>query len=125
MVKTIISTVLVAMILIAGAIYENNFIQKQFTEFNTIINALYEKTDEQTAVIDDVLTAQYSWREKKRYLHAFIPHTEIKEVELWLSETVVLVREDMWSEALSKLEVLKDLATQIPKNFLISWENVL
>ncbi len=125
MVKTLISTVIVALILTVGAIYESNFIQRQFDEFDTVVERLYEKTDRQTAVADDVIAAQKNWREKKRFLHAFIPHTEIKEIDLWLAETVILVRDEMWSEALSKLEVLKELSEQIPKTFLVSWENVL
>ncbi len=125
MVKTLISTITVALMLTVGAIYESNFIQRQFDEFDTIVETLYEKTDSRTAVADDVLAAQKNWIEKKRFLHAFIPHTEIKEIDLWLAETIILVRDEMWSEALSKLEVLKELTEQIPKTFLVSWENVL
>ncbi len=125
MVKSIISTIIVTLLLICGSIYENDFIQRQFGEFTAVVESLYEKTEDHVAVTDDVLAVQKSWVEKKRFLHAFIPHTEIKEVDLWLAETIVLVKDEMWSEALSKLEVLKELSEQIPKNFLISWENVL
>lgn len=125
MVKTVISTAIVALLLILGAIYETNFVQRQFNEFNVVVAELYEKTDNHIAVEDDVLAVQKNWEDKKRWLHAFIPHTEIKEVELWLAETITLVRDKEWSDAISKLEVLKELSKQIPKNFLISLENVL
>jgi hypothetical protein len=53
------------------------------------------------------------------------PHTEIKEIDLWLSETVMLVDKKEWTDALSKLEVLKELAEQIPKTFSLLAENIL
>ena len=30
-----------------------------------------------------------------------------------------------WNDAISKIEVLKELAEQIPKTFLVRWENIL
>jgi hypothetical protein len=76
-------------------------------------------------VEDDVYAVQKNWLDKKRVLHIFIPHNEIKEVDLWLSESATLVRDKEWKDAISKIEVLKELAEQIPKTFLIAWENIL
>lgn len=125
MVKTIISIICVTIILSVGAILENNFITRQFKEFNTVLCVLYEKVDDEVATQDDVYAVQKNWIEKKTYLHAFIPHNEIKEIELWLSEAVTLVRDKEWHDAISKIEVLKELSEQIPKAFKISWENLL
>lgn len=125
MVKTIVSMVCVLAILVGGAIYETNFIQRQFGEFNTILETLYEKIDQEEAVQEDVYAVQKNWLDKKQYLHAFIPHNEIKEIDLWLSETVTLVRDKEWSDAISKVEVLIELSEQIPKTFVVSWENIL
>lgn len=125
MVKTIISMTVVTIILIVGAWFESNFVSRQFNEFHTVLESLYEKVDDETAVMDDVYAVQKNWIEKKKYLHAFIPHNEIKEVDLWLSEAVTLVRDKEWSDAISKIEVLKELAEQIPRTFKILWENIL
>ena len=114
----------VAVILTVGAIYETNFVKKQFAEFSVAIDCVYEKVDEKTATEDDVYALQKSWLEKKRYLHVFIPHNEIKEVDLWLAESIKLVRDEKWEDALSKMEVLKELAEQIPKTFKVSPENI-
>lgn len=125
MVKAVISTIVVAIILIAGAFYENDFIKRQFNEFDQTLQVLYEKIDEKTAVEGDVYAVQNNWLDKKRVLHIFIPHNEIKEVDLWLAESVKLVRDEKWEDALSKVEVLKELSEQIPKTFAISIENIL
>ena len=125
MVKTIVSLILVALILVAGAIYETNFIKKQFSEFDHVLEVLYDKVDEQTATIEDVYAVQKNWLNKKKYLHIFIPHTEIKEVDLWLSESATLVRDKQWEDAISKIEVLLELSEQIPKTFNLRIENVL
>ncbi|MBQ7236779.1 MAG: DUF4363 family protein [Clostridia bacterium] len=125
MVRSVISMVCVAVIFIIGAIVETNFVHKQFEEFHGVLEILYEKVDDETATQDDVYAVQKNWLDKKRYLHAFIPHNEIKEVDLWLSEAVTLVRDKEWNDAISKIEVLIELAEQIPKTFSVTWENVL
>ena len=125
MVKSFFSMLIVALILFVGAHFENKFVSDQFNEFHDVLEILYEKVDEQTAVYEDVYAAQKNWLDKKRYLHAFIPHNEIKEIDLWLSEAVTLVRDKEWNDAISKVEVLKELCEQIPKTFSLSWENVL
>ena len=125
MVKTIISIICVTAILFFGTLFENSFISRQFDEFNDVLNILYVKVDDNTASQDDVYAVQNSWLNKKQYLHAFIPHNEIKEVDLWLAEMVTLVRDKEWTDAISKVEVLIELSEQIPKTFRISWENIL
>lgn len=125
MVKTIISIVVVSLILTVGIIFENRFTQNEFEEFHQTLEILYEKVNDKTAVEDDAYAVQKSWLEKKKYLHSFIPHTEIKEFDLWLAESVKLIREEKWEDALSKIEVLLELAEQVPQVFKLSLENVL
>ncbi len=125
MVRSILSVLIVGIILTAGAIYENDFIHRQFNEFCVVLDTLYEKVEDQTAIVDDVYAVQKNWLDKKRYLHAFIPHNDVKEVDLWLAESAMLVKNKEWTDAISKIEVLKELAEQIPKTFTVSFENIL
>ncbi len=125
MVRSIISILVVACLLIVGSIYENFFIKKQFEDFNTVLTVLYDKIDNESATQDDVYAVQKNWLSKKRVLHIFIPHNDIKEVDLWLSESATLVRDKEWKDAISKIEVLIELSEQIPKTFMLSWENIL
>ena len=46
-------------------------------------------------------------------------------MDLWLAEAVTLVRDKEWKDAISKIEVLKELSEQIPMTFRISLENIL
>ena len=124
MIKTILSTLIALIILCTGAVYENKFIKTEFKEFNQVLHSLYDKTIEQTANKEDVYAVQKNWLEKKRKLHAVIPHTEIKEVDLWLSECVMLVHDKEWTDAISKIEVLIELSEQIPKTFTLSFQNI-
>ena len=117
--------IIVATLLFIGAIYESNFIHKNFNDFHEVLEVLYQKVDENSATQDDVYAVHQKWLNKKRYLHAFIPHNEIKEVDMWLAEAVTLVRDKEWKDAISKIEVLKELTEQIPKTFMLSWDNIL
>ena len=125
MVKTFVSMLIVSIILVFGMAFESKFINKQFSDFNDVLCVLYEKVDSETATIDDVYAVQQNWLKKKKILHVFIPHTEIKEVDLWLSESATLVRDKEWEDAISKIEVLKELSEQIPKTFSLKIENLL
>ncbi len=125
MVKTITSILVVACLLIVGAIYENTFVTKQFNEMHEVLVTLYDKVDDTTATQDDVYAVQKNWIAKKKVLHIFIPHNDIKEMDLWLAESATLVRDKEWKDAISKIEVLIELTEQIPKTFMLSWENIL
>ena len=61
----------------------------------------------------------------KKSLHFFIPHNDIKEFDLWLSESSTLVRDKKWEDAISKIEVLIELTEQIPRSFILALENIL
>ena len=124
MVKSIISMVIVAIILAVGVIYETTFIRDEFKELVVATDVLYDKIDGQSANENDVYALQTKWVDAKDKLHAFISHNEIKEFDLWIAETVKLVAAEMWDEALSKMEVIKELEEQVPKSFEFSFANV-
>lgn len=124
MVKTIITTLAVSLLLFFGVILESNYIKTEFNELHANFSTLYEKVEEESANKQDVLAVQQNWLKKKSRLHIFIPHNEIKEIDLWLSETVTLVEQEKWEDALSKIEVLKELTEQIPNTFKVTIENV-
>ncbi len=125
MVKTITSIAIVICLLVVGSIYEHNFVNRQFNEFHEVLSFLYEKIDNESATQDDVYAVQKNWLSKKKVLHIYIPHNDIKEIDLWLSESATLVRDKEWKDAISKIEVLIELSEQIPKTFVLSWENIL
>jgi hypothetical protein len=125
MVKTFISIIVVSLLLGLGIFFEERYTQNKFLEFRQTLDVLYEKVDGKTAVEDDAYAVQKYWLERKKYIHFFIPHTEIKEFDLWLAESIKLIREEKWEDALSKIEVLRELAEQVPQVFTLTWENVL
>lgn len=125
MVKSLVSILCVLVIILAGVMYESNFVHRQFNEFNGVLTTLYDKIDDTSAVEDDVIAVRENWIDKKKFLHIFIPHNEIKEIDLWLSEAVKLVRDEKWSDAISKIEVLLELSVEIPKTFSLRIENIL
>ena len=124
MVKSLVSIFICLALIAGGAIYEHAFIDRQFGEFSAAVETLYDKTREEVATRQDVEAVQQNWRKKKDVLHAFIPHNDIKEVELWLGETLSLVSYGKYEDALSKMDVLKELCRQIPKTYSLSFCNI-
>ena len=124
MVKSLVSIVICLALIIGAAIFEHSFVNKQFGEFTCVVDSLYEKTLNETANKQDVAAAQECWRRKKAVLHIFIPHNDIREMELWLAETLSLISFGKYEDALSKIDVLKELCDQIPKTYALTLSNL-
>ena len=125
MVKALITSVCSLAIIIGASYLEQYYLNNTFNEFERAVSITYEKTENHTAVKDDVLSIQNLWVEKKKSLHVFIPHNDIREIDLWVSEAVTLVENKKWEDALSKLEVVLEMIEQIPKTYSLKVENIL
>jgi hypothetical protein len=108
-----------------GGAVESHYVNKSFKELNRLAVINQIKADEQTISCEDTTLLQKTWIKKKKTLHAVIPHNEIKEIELWISEAVKCVKEGKFSDASIKLEVVAELTEQVPKNFKFTFENIL
>ena len=124
MVKTIISALVASALLILGVFFENLYVTKTFHEFDERLEILYDKEIEETAAYDDAISLMDFWHLKKADLHLVIPHTEIKEIDLWLSESVALTKQELFEEAAQKIIVLRELCSQIPLSFYFKLENI-
>ncbi len=124
MVKSIISSACALVILFAACFCESSYIKNTFDSFYVFLEQTDEKLEKQTAQVEDVRALQRFWFEKKRVLHIFIPHNEIKEIDLWLSECAAFTEEENFEEARTKITVLLCLCKQIPKTFLLKIENI-
>ena len=125
MIKAFITALCALTIVIVGSCYEQAYLKNSFNEFKAATEKVYKKTEEHTAVKSDIIAVQNLWLEKKKKLHVFIPHNDIKEVDLWISESVTLIESEMWEDALSKLEVVIEMSEQIPKTYTLKLENIL
>lgn len=125
MVKSIISVIVASLILFLASLCEQNYINNTFNELKDSFVVIYNKIENDTAVKEDILSAQKLWISKKEKLHIFISHNEIKEVDLWIAETVTLVENGKKEDALSKIDVVIELMEQIPKSFSFRVENLL
>lgn len=124
MVKSIISAACALIILFAAAFYEGTYVKNTFNAFHSYLSQTEEKLERQTACAEDARALQRFWLDKKRVLHVFIPHNEIKEIDLWLAECAAFTAEGDFEEAKSKITVLLCLSEQIPKTFLLKAENI-
>lgn len=125
MVKNLLS-VLIAVALMCGLCFlEESVIKTSFDDFSMKIAVLSDKTTEKTATEEDGMALQAFWREKKKSLHVFLPHNDLKEVDLWISETVFYLAAGDFKEARAKLEVLADIAEYLPRSYRFSPDNFL
>lgn len=124
MVRSLISALIAIGILLGVAFGEQYLLRKCFGEFKENAVVVYKKIDEETAKKEDVLSLQKFWLTKKDTLHLFVPHNDIKEIELWLAEACTLVEHKEYKDALSKIDVVIELTEQIPKMYVFAPQNI-
>ncbi len=124
MVKDIITIIVSVAFLTGIAFAEDVTIKKSFNNFADYAEILYTKEEECTATYDDAIILQRNWIKFKERLHVYIPHNEIREIDLWVSECVGYTKDGNYKEAKSKLEVIIELTQQIPKTFKFGIENI-
>lgn len=124
MVRSIVSGLVVIAILFSISIGEQYLLKKNFGEFKESAVIVYKKIEEESAVKEDILSLQKQWLKRKETLHLFIPHNDIKEVELWIAEACTLVEYKEFKDALSKIDVVIELSEQIPKMYILAPQNL-
>ena len=124
MIKSIISTAVALLLLLSANFFEQVTLKNSFSQFYEIIEETQNKLKSTTPSLNDSEGLEDFWLDKKRSLHIWIPHSEIKEIDLWVSECSAYTKIGKFDEAITKLEVLKTLASQIPNNFCLHLENL-
>ena len=124
MLKSVITTLLAIILFFVASFFEQRYLKKTFDEFYTIIEKTEIKLSGENPSNEDAEGLKIFWLEKKRRLHSIIPHNDVKEIDLWVSECSAYTQKSMYDEALSKLEVLKTLAVQVPSALIFKFENI-
>ena len=124
MVKSIIYTLVAIALCVALFVCVDIYLKKQFEEFSSALETLYTKIEDETANREDAYAVRTMWEEKKSKLHIFIPHNDVSYVDYWLSETCGLIYNEEYNLALGNLEVLLEIAENLPKGYTLSLENI-
>ncbi len=124
MVKSVIYTLTAIALCLALFICVEIYLNRQFDEFGGAIDTLYKKVEDETANREDGYAVKKMWQDKKSKLHIFVPHNDISYVDYWLNETCGLIYTGDYDGALSKLEVLKEIASALPGSYTVRLENI-
>ncbi len=124
MTKTTVTIIISAIILVVCAYAEYREVNETFDTLYCFLEQTEIKLKNQTATEQDAQALRDFWLGKKKRLHVWLPHADVKEIDLWMSETVAFTQNGKFDEAATKIVVLKGLAKQIPETYLIRLENV-
>ena len=97
---------------------------KQIDEFAVALDSLYEKIENETATREDGYAVRTLWTDKKSKLQILVPHNDISYVDYWLSEACGLLYNGNYELALGKVEVLKEIAKNLPDAYNVKFENI-
>lgn len=122
--KSILTAIIAILLLFCCAFLENKNVNDTFNVFYEFLEQTELKIKRETITNEDARVLKDFWLEKKKILHIWIPHADIKEIDLWLGETLAFTENENYKEALTKIKVLKILAKQIPSTFSLRIENI-
>ena len=122
--KSILTAIIAILLLFCCAFLENKTVNDTFNVFYDFLEQTELKIKRETITSEDARVLKDFWLEKKKILHIWIPHADIKEIDLWLGETLAFTENENYEEALTKIKVLKILAKQIPSTFSLRIENI-
>lgn len=124
MVKSIIYTTVAIALCIGFFIWTDFYLHEQFGQFNTQLESLYEKIENEEATREDGYAIKQSWANKKEKLHIFVPHNDVSYIDYWLGEACSLIYKKEYSLALGKIEVLLEITKNLPDAYTLKLENV-
>ena len=125
MVKTLISIFITLGLLVGISAYELYHVKETFAIFHEALESLYYKTENERASHEDGKIVRKIWVREKRDLHIWIPHNAIENLDFHLSEALGYLYEGQFTDALPKIEVLIDMAENIPHAFEFNIQNIL
>lgn len=124
MVKSIIYTLTALALCVGVFIGVEIYLHKQFEQFGDALETLYRKIENEEANREDGYAVREMWANKKSKLHIFLPHNDISYVDHWLNEACGLIYEGNYQLALCKIEVLRDVAKNLPDSYSLKLENI-
>ena len=125
MIRTFISILITALLLIGLSVYDICYVQNTFHYFNEILESLFEKTEAHTATYQDGDAIRTFWTDKREVFHIWLPHTSIQEIDVQLNEALGYLYQENYEDSLAKLEVLISLSSLIPDSYTLKWKNIL
>ena len=124
MVKSVIYTLVALAACITLFICVEIYLDRQFDEFQDALQTLYRKVEDETANREDGYAVKEMWTEKKSKLHVFLPHNDISYIDYWLNEACGLIYCGEYDLALGKIEVLREIAENLPGGYTLKMENI-
>ncbi len=124
MVKAISYTLAAIALCIGLFIFTEWYLDKQFSEFSTALETLYDKIEDKTATREDGVAVRTLWDDKKGKLQALVPHNDISYIDYWLSEACGLLYNAEYELALGKIEVLIEITKNLPDAYTVHLENI-
>ena len=124
MVRTIASIIISFAIIFGLSFYEVYYVRTTFKQFHDILDSLYQKTESYTATYEDGTAVRSFWEHEKHTLHIWLPHNMLQEVDYHLDEAIGYLHDDDYPNAIAQLEVIREIAKEIPISYTLSPRNI-
>jgi hypothetical protein len=124
MIRTIVSIFITFVIIAALSAYEMWYVHTTFHSFHQLLQGLYTKTQLQTVTDEDGNAIRAYWKEEKKKLHVWIPHTALQEIDFQMNEAIGFIYQDNYADALPKIKVLIGLSEDIPRSYTLNFGNI-
>lgn len=124
-IKHIIIPIVVLAIIIGFGIFEAMCVKKIYKDFENKIDNLIESCRNETLDVDSYAVFCQEWLKVREKSELFLPHNDVYEMNLRVSEIKTYVEQEDYELCLAHLSVMKDLAKYISHLATPSIQHVL
>lgn len=124
MVKSAIIMLSVLLIVFVACFFESKYLNSKFEYFEEELTQIINKTEEKQDSTQKLQELTDWWKKEKHFLHAFIPHNEIREIDGIMIESKSFIANGEYVFATTKLRKLNDIIISIPENYSFNFGNI-
>lgn len=123
--KTLLSILIAATLFSSIVLLEQKIINNTFLKLQEVTVEIKQKACKNSLNENDMYNLFNQWSNSKRKLYFFIPHNDIKEIDLWINELYQYVKANNTNETISKLDVIISLFSSAPKFYRPKINNII
>lgn len=124
MVRSIIITIAIILIITGASIFETNYLNSKIEYFDSEITTIITETENDNNNTDKLQNLIEWWKNEKKYLHAFVPHNEIQDIDGLMIESKNYIENNEYIFATTKLKKLDDMILALPDTFSFCLGNI-
>lgn len=123
--REIIAVILIVCLILTFNYFEESIMNNAFEELTLSCEIVNSEINNFNTAYDLAVLAKDNWEKNKLILYKFIPHDDIKEIDIHFVNLITYIEFNNIAYAKLEINSICELAKDIPNNYYFLLENIL